>query len=196
MPPPPPAPAVRAPAVPTPAIPALDTGRLTLRGHTLADVDACAAMWADPLVTRHIGGRPSTAEEVWARVLRYAGLWALLGYGYWVVRERASGRFVGEVGLADFRRDLTPSLGGAPEVGWALAPWAHGQGFATEAVRAALAWGDAHLVDHDGTPARSVCLIAPENAASIRVAEKCGFREAGRAAYKGTDTLVFARGGA
>lgn len=170
------------------AVPALDTERLTLRGHTLADFEACAAMWADPLVTRHIGGRPSSEEEVWARVLRYAGLWALLGFGYWVVRERATGRFVGEVGLADFRRDLTPALGDAPEVGWALAPWAHGRGFATEAVRAALAWGDAHL-----GPSRTACLITPENVASIRVAAKCGYRETARATYKGVGTLIFER---
>jgi RimJ/RimL family protein N-acetyltransferase len=171
-----------------PAAPALDTDRLTLRAHTLADAEDSAALWADPLVTRHIGGRPSTAEEAWARVLRYAGLWPLLGFGYWVVRERTSGRFVGEVGLADFRRDLTPPLGGAPEAGWVLAPWAHGRGLATEAVRAALAWADARV----GAP-RLVCLIAPENAASVRVAGKCGFREAARAAYKGADTLVFER---
>jgi RimJ/RimL family protein N-acetyltransferase len=176
------------PSFTTPAAPALDTERLTLRTHTLADFDECAAMWADPLVTRHIGGRPSSEEETWARVLRYAGLWALVGFGYWVVRERASGRFVGEVGLADFRRDLSPRLDGAPEVGWALASWAHGSGFATEAVRAALAWADAHL-----GPVRSVCLIDPANAASIRVAEKCGFHEAARTTYKGADTLIFER---
>ena len=171
-----------------PAVPALDTERLQLRGHTLVDVAECTAMWADPDVTRYIGGRPASAEDTWARVLRYAGLWARLGYGYWVARERGTGRFVGEVGLADFRRDQTPPLDGAPEVGWALAPWAHGQGFATEAVRAALAWSDAHI-----QPARSVCLIHPENAASLRVAEKCGFREAARATYKGAETLVLER---
>jgi RimJ/RimL family protein N-acetyltransferase len=177
--------------MPTPTIqtaPALDTARLTLRGHTPADFDDCAAMWADPLVTRYIGGRPSTPEETWARVLRYAGLWALLGFGYWVVRERGSGRFVGEVGFADFRRDVTPPLGGAPEVGWALATWAHGQGFAMEAIRAALSWGDAHLA-----AARTVCMIDPGNEASVRVAEKCGFRELGRATYKGEDELLFER---
>ncbi len=188
----------RQPAAPT--VPALDTARLTLRGHAVADFAECAAMWADPLVTRYIGGRPATEEEVWARVLRYAGLWVLLGYGYWVVRERGSGRFVGEVGLADFRRDLAPSLEGAPEVGWALATWAHGRGFATEAVRAALAWGDAHFpaeTPHGAAPpGRTVCLIAPENAGSVRVAEKCGFREAARATYKGTETLVFERSAA
>jgi RimJ/RimL family protein N-acetyltransferase len=171
-----------------PAVPVLETGRLILRGHTLADFDESAAMWGDPLVTRHIGGRPSTAEESWARLMRYAGMWALLGYGYWVVRERDGGRFVGEVGLADFRREITPSLDGAPEAGWALAPWAHGRGYATEAVRAALAWGDAHLA-----APRTVCMIAPENSASIHVAEKCGFRELTRATYKGEETLLFER---
>src|SRR4051812_6375028 len=100
--------------------PTLETPRLTLRSHSLTDFDACAAMWGDPLVTQHIGGRPATPEEVWARVLRYAGLWAVLGFGYWIVEERATRRFVGEVGLSDFRRDITPSFGGAAEVGWAL----------------------------------------------------------------------------
>ncbi|HYR09446.1 MAG TPA: GNAT family N-acetyltransferase [Longimicrobium sp.] len=168
--------------------PVIETGRLVLRGHTLADFPESAAMWADPLVTRHIGGRPFTEEESWGRVLRYGGLWALLGYGYWVVRERESGRFVGEVGLAEFRREVTPSLDGAPEAGWVLAPWAHGRGYATEAVRAALSWADANLAA-PGT----ACLIAPENAASIHVARKCGFRERTRGTYKGEETLILER---
>jgi RimJ/RimL family protein N-acetyltransferase len=176
----------------SPDAPSLDTARLTLRAHTLADFDECAAMWGDPFVTRHIGGRPATEEEVWARILRYAGLWALLGFGYWVVRERDSGRFVGEIGLADFHRELTPSLDGVPEMGWALATSAHGRGFATEAVRAALAWGDASLADRPGA-GKTACLIAPENLASIRVAEKCGYHEVVRTTYKGHDTIIFER---
>ena len=170
------------------APPALDTPRLTLRGHTAADFPDCAALWGDTAVVRYIGGRPLSDEDVWARVLRYAGLWALVGFGYWVVRDRATSRFVGEVGLADFRRDVVPPLGDAPEVGWVLAPWAHGRGLATEAVRAALAWSDAAL-----RAPRTVCLIAPENAASIRVAAKCGYQEAGPATYKGAPTVVFER---
>jgi RimJ/RimL family protein N-acetyltransferase len=168
--------------------PVLETERLVLRGHTRADFEECAALWGDAQVTRHIGGRPSTEEEAWARVLRYAGLWVLLGYGYWAVRERETGRFVGDVGLADFHREVTPSLDGMPEAGWVLAPWAHGRGFATEAVRAVLAWGDAHLA-----APRTACLIAPENAASLRVAEKCGFREHARSTYKGEDTIILHR---
>lgn len=170
------------------AIPVLHTARLTLRAHTLADFDESAALWADPLVTRHIGGRPSTAEEVWARLLRYAGLWTLLGYGYWVARETATGRFVGEVGLADFHRDITPSIEGAPEAGWVLAPWAHGHGFATEAVSAVLRWSDINL-----SASRTVCLIDPQNAASVRVAQKCGFRQTACGTYKDQETLILHR---
>jgi RimJ/RimL family protein N-acetyltransferase len=114
--------------------PSFDTDRLSLRRHRREDFDECAAMWADPEVTRHIGGRPFTGEEVWTKLLRYVGHWSVLGFGYWVVRERATGRFVGEVGFADFKRDMIPSIAGVPEVGWVLAPWSRGRGFATEAV--------------------------------------------------------------
>lgn len=173
--------------------PTLETARLTLRRHALTDVDACVAMWGDPLVTRHIGGTPANPEEVWARVLRYAGLWSLLGFGYWIVEERETRRFVGEVGLADFHRDIIPSFDGAAEVGWALAPWAHGNGYATEAVRAALAWGDRNLAGAYRDAGRVVCMIGAANVASIRVAERCGFSSAGVAEYKGGEAGIYSR---
>ena len=106
----------------------------------------------------------------------------------WVAREKGSGRFVGEVGFADFRRDMDPPLGPTPEGGWVLTPAAHGKGYATEAVRAALAWGEAQR-----GWARTVCIINPENAPSLRVAERCGYREIRRATYKGHPDVVLAR---
>ena len=169
---------------PSLAVPAVETERLLFAGHQLADFPDIVRLWADPVVTRFIGGKPCTEEQTWARFLRYAGLWTHLGFGYWVVREKASGRFVGEVGFADFRRDMTPPMGDAPEAGWVLAPWSHGKGFATEAVRAALAWRDGEI--HAG---RTRCIIGPENLASIRVAEKCGFREIARCVYMGPVVL-------
>ncbi|RYG65839.1 N-acetyltransferase, partial [bacterium] len=150
--------------------------------------DDSARMWGDPEVTRYIGGRPSTEQQAWARFLRYPGHWTMLGYGYWVVVEKATGGFVGEVGFADFRREMTPSFHGVPEAGWALAPWAHGKGFATEAVTAALAWADEIILS-----SRSVCLIDPPHAVSIRVAEKCGYRSLGEGTYEGAPTLIFER---
>jgi RimJ/RimL family protein N-acetyltransferase len=170
------------------AIPSIETDRLTLRGHRLDDFAESAAMWADPEVTRWIGGRPQSAEETWARLLRYVGHWSLLGFGYWVIREKASGRFVGEVGFADFRREIEPSIVGRPEIGWVLASWAQGRGFATESVLAALAWGEGHF-----ETTRTICLIHPENAPSLRLAAKCGFIESGRSTYKGEPTILFRR---
>ncbi len=169
-------------------IPTVETARLTLRGHRLEDFAACAAMWADPAVTRHIGGKPLTEEESWARLHRYAGHWALLGFGYWVVEEKASGKFAGEVGFADLKRGLDGALKDAPEIGWVLAPEFHGRGYATEAVRAAIAWGDRHFGS-----VQTICIIAPENRASMRVAEKCGYRELRRTTYKNQPIVVFAR---
>ncbi len=51
--------------------PEIITDRLMMRRHLIDDFDASLAMWSDPAVTRYIGGRPSTAEEVWSRLLRY-----------------------------------------------------------------------------------------------------------------------------
>ena len=114
-------------------VPVLETKRLKLRGHRLNDFPASAAMWADPIVTRHFG-KSFTEEEAWTRFLRYAGHWSLLGFGYWVVEEKATGHFAGEVGFADYKRSIEPPLS-APEIGWVLASQFHGKGYATEAVR-------------------------------------------------------------
>jgi RimJ/RimL family protein N-acetyltransferase len=65
---------------------------------------------------------------------------------------------------------------------------AHGKGYATEAVRAAVECGDAHFES-----ARAACIVAPENLASIRVAVKCGYREFQRTTYRGHPTVMFVR---
>jgi len=147
-------------------------------------------MWSDPEVVRHVGGTPLTEEECWTKFLRYLGHWSLLGFGYWVVEEKGTGAFVGEIGFADYKRDLQPSLKGVPEIGWVLASHAHGKGYATEAVRTIVVWGDAHF-----GPIRTACIIHPENHASIRVAEKCGYREWQNTTYKNHAVKIFIRDG-
>jgi RimJ/RimL family protein N-acetyltransferase len=165
----------------------IQTERLELRRPTLADFEASAAMWADPEVTRFIGNKPQTREQSWARLLRYVGHWELLGYGFLFAFERTSQRFVGEVGLANFERDMTPPVG-AHEAGWVLAAWAHGQGFATEALRAILAWFDATF---PGTPTR--CIIDVANVGSQKVAAKLGYRELDRRTYHDEPMIVYQR---
>ena len=172
------------------AAPALATQRLILRGHRLADFDDYFAMWSDPAVARAIGGGSATRETTWLRFLRYAGHWSLMGFGYWAVEWRETGRFVGEVGFADFRRDIDPSLDGMPEIGWALAREAQGLGLATEAVRAVVTWGDSHF----DPSTRTACLINPDNTASLRIAETFGYREAARTIYKARPIFLLVRG--
>ena len=175
---------------PASEVPVLETARLRLREHRLEDHAACAAVWGDAQVTRFLGGRAFTSEEVWRRMLSWRGLWSMLGYGFWAVEEKDSGRYIGDIGFADFRRELDPSLIGMLEFGWILAPSAHGKGYASEAVAAATAWA-AEKLPH----MRAVCIIAPDNLASIRVAERAGFREWQRSMYHGAPTIVFAREG-
>ncbi len=168
--------------------PTLTTARLTLAPPELADFDDSRAMWADPVVVRHVGGRAFSDEESWTRLMRARGLWDLMGFGYWAVRESSTGRYVGEVGFADLRRDLTPNLFGLPEMGWVLAARSHGQGFGTEAVRAGLAWIDTVLA-----PPVVPCIIDVENTASIALATKVGFTLKTHTVYKGAPIVVMER---
>src|ERR1700736_5753720 len=92
----------------------METERLRLRGHTIEDASKVKALWSDSEVTRYIGGKPLTDEECWSRLLRYVGHWSLLGFGFWIVEEKLTGDFVGEVGFSDYKRDLEPALGAVP----------------------------------------------------------------------------------
>lgn len=169
-------------------VPILQTPRLRLRAHCQGDLPQCAAMWADPQVTRFIGGEPCSEQRTWARLLGYVGHWALMGFGYWVIEQQESGDFVGEVGLADFKRDIVPAMKGCPELGFAIAARFHGKGYATESARAVLSWADAHLPS-----GRTVCLIDPQNVASLRVVEKCGYEVFERGVYGERPALFLAR---
>lgn len=167
--------------------PTLLTARLSLKPSTYADYADMAAMWADQDVVQFIGGNTRDPQDAWFAHLRNRGLWDMLGYGYWIVRERRTETFVGEVGFADFKRGLKPDISGRPEAGWVLAKSAWGKGYAHEATKAAHDWLD------DVMPGRSTCIIDPDNAASIRVAEKIGYREVGPTDYRSEPVLLFER---
>jgi RimJ/RimL family protein N-acetyltransferase len=168
--------------------PVIETARLVLRAHRVADFEDLALMWADPAVLQFIGGVGSERRDSWMRLLRYGGCWPLFGYGYWAVRDKASGRYAGDVGFAQLFREIEPSIDGLPEGGWVFSPWAHGQGLASEALAAALGWLDAQ--GH----ARSVCLIDPGNAASLRLAGRHGYGEAQSVRFRDADNVLLTRG--
>jgi RimJ/RimL family protein N-acetyltransferase len=164
----------------------IETQRLILRRHSLDDFEACLSYASDPEVMRFIGGAAASPEDAWNRLLRYAGHWALMGYGMFVIVEKETGLVVGETGFADFHRSLGPRFDGTPEMAWVLARFAHNRGIATEAAQAALAWFGSNR-----PPSRTVCIINPFNAPSIRVAGKLGFKRFGETVYKGAAVTMF-----
>ena len=170
------------------AIPTLATERLLLRPYRLDDFDAYAAMWADPHVTRFIGGVPFTREQSWTRFLRQIGLWYHLGFGFLAIEDKASGVFAGECGFHDLYRAIEPSIEGTMEAGWGLVPAMQGRGLAEEAMRAALTWAEMH-----GPRDRLTAIIDPGNTASLRVAARLGFVEFARSVYSGNAIVMLER---
>jgi RimJ/RimL family protein N-acetyltransferase len=149
----------------TPAAPIIETSRLTLRGWRPEDLAPYAAMMADAETVRFITrkGLPYSEAQTWGEMALLVGHWQLLGYGMFVVEERATGAFLGRVG------PLQPPGYPGFEIAWGLAPAARGKGYALEAARTAIHWSFARFpLD------RIVSLIHPRNHASQRVAERLG----------------------
>lgn len=145
--------------------PTLGTERLVLRGFLDADLDALAAMNADPAVMRYLGGARSPEWSA-ASIQRCRQQWSELGFGRFVVEDKASGKFAGWVTLEPVElRGYTDDV----EIGWRLVRACWGQGIATEAAAAVLDWAFASL------PVDRVLAVADaENAQSISVMRRLG----------------------
>lgn len=89
--------------------------------------------------------------------------------------------------MLDYRREMSPTFD-APELGWGVAPAFQGQGLAFEALQAALAWTDAYRLEP-----RTVCMISPDNAPSVKLAERVGYRPYAEADYKDSRVTLFER---
>jgi len=166
--------------------PLIETDRLRLRPHCANDLDDSICLWTDEMVCRFTIGSPATRSECWQRILRYIGHWHALGFGYWVVEDKASGAFMGELGFGEFMRGIEPSIEGSLEAGWVLLPEFHRLGYAQEALTEVLSWRDKNF------PSRTVtCLIDPDNAASLRLAERLGFIEQARIDSEVSSSILF-----
>lgn len=166
----------------------IETERLILARPTLADFEDSYAMNSDPGLAEFIGGKPASREDAWNKLLRNIGHWASYRYGMCTVREKAGGAFVGEVGLAHFSRDFGEAFDPFPEAAWVLARAAHGKGYATEGAAAMHSW-----MLQSQNPLRTVCIIHPDNRASIRVAERLGYVGFGAVDYRGARLTMLQR---
>jgi ribosomal-protein-alanine N-acetyltransferase len=165
----------------------LRTPRLRLRPFTEADAAAHLALYRDPEVTRQLGGGPFLGEQVAARsrraIDRFLRHWAEKGFGVFAVEELRTGRFLGQCGL-----NTVDELGEI-EVLYGLERAAWGRGLATEAARAALAYG----FEAARLP-RIVAVTRPGHAASRGVMEKLGMRYEREVEVFGIHAVLYAIG--
>jgi RimJ/RimL family protein N-acetyltransferase len=144
-------------------IPRLETERLAMREWRASDIDAFAKIYGDAEVMRYLGGEPLARNDAWRNMASAAGHWMLRGYGLWVVERKSDAAVIGRVGLIN--AEGWPGL----EVGWTLGRPYWGSGYATEAARAAMAYG---FITQNTD--KLISLIAPENKASQAVARRLG----------------------
>jgi ribosomal-protein-alanine N-acetyltransferase len=146
----------------------LRTARLRLRAWRASDRVPFARMNADPRVMEHFPA-PLAAAESDALLERIRAHFAARGFGLWAAEVPGGPDFIGFVGLSvpGFEAAFTPCV----EVGWRLAAEHWGRGYATEAARAALAFGFGSL----GLP-EVVSFTVAANERSRRVMERLGMR--------------------
>lgn len=142
-------------------IPVIQTERLILRAPRESDHPAMVAFYASDR-SRFVGG-PCDAFDAWGRLMAGLGHWALRGYGWWVVEERATGAVAGRLGVG-FSHGWDE-----PELGWHIYEGFEGRGLAMEGALAArhhanTVWGMGPLISY----------IVPENTRSRALAERMG----------------------
>ncbi|WP_285295387.1 GNAT family N-acetyltransferase [Aureimonas altamirensis] len=166
----------------------IETERLILSPPTIDDFECSLAMHRHETMARYTGGQLLGREDVWRKLLQGIGHWTTYGYGIFVVRGKADCAFIGEVGLAHFRRGLGEAFEASPEAAWMIEPAAHGRGYAKEAAERAHRW---MATEH--AMSRSVCIVHPDNSGSIRVADSLGYERIGQVSYRDADPFMFER---
>jgi len=147
----------------------LVTERLDLRVPAKDDLWAMWAITADPATGRYLGSVHARPDH-FQRFSRNAGSWLLYGYGSFMVHDRATGELIGNAGMFHSFRGLGDDFDDSVEAGWILRADRVGLGLAHEAMTAVLAW-----FEREHGAQRIVCMTAPDNAPSIRLAGRLGF---------------------
>lgn len=150
-------------------VPTINTPRMSLRAMRAEDFARFAQIWATPEVVTHISGKPWPKARSWDAFLRNAGHWQIVGFGQWAVHVHGQPEMVGQSGFFFGSRGLGQDFDPFPEAGWVLHPASQGQGLGLEAARAAHDWFDRVIAG------RTVCMITPDNAGSLRIAEALGY---------------------
>ena len=148
-------------------IESLETERLLLRPLRMSDAAAIFAYASDPEVSRNVRFRTHRKIAESRAFLRFVMKRYRSGAEpVWGIELKADRRVIGSIGMVDWRRNHRRA-----EMGYALHRDSWDRGIATEAARAVVAFG---FVKMDLNRIEAGCY--PQNPASARVLEKCGFK--------------------
>lgn len=163
----------------------LETKRLILKQHELADFDNLLALRSDPDVMKYIGDGSTHTEEQVKRFLNTTIPYQEKhGIGFCSVFEKESGNFIGQAGLFHLGyADEQPEI----EIAHRLHKACWGKGYATELAKALIRWGFDHLsVD------KLIAVVDPANVASQKVLKKAELDFRGkRKWYDGRELIWF-----
>jgi RimJ/RimL family protein N-acetyltransferase len=159
----------------------LETERLMLRWFREDHYEELCKISADAEVMRFLGdGKPLTPLESWRQLASFMGHWYFRGYGVWAVEEKSTGKLVGRIGF------MNPKGWPGFELGWTLGRDSWGKGYATEGARRAL-----QHVFTEMNRDHVISLIAPDNVASIKVAERIGEKVEGETEFMNRKVLIY-----
>ena len=139
----------------------------TMRPIEASDLDALAAIWVDPEVTRFLPSRgvPISREKTEKALVSFLEHWQTRGYGIWAIVKNTSSEMVGYCGLRYLDElDEVEVLYGLDKAYW-------GRGIATQATKASISYGF-NVTNLD----RIIAMALPDNQASKRVMEKSGLQ--------------------
>ncbi len=157
------------------------TARLLLRRMGEEDLDELTHMHLDARVMATLGGVRSPDEtKEWLE--RQIGHWQRCGFGLWMARDRATGRFAGRGGLHYVEIDGREEV----EVGYSFLPEFWGQGLATELACESVRTAFTVLYLPE-----LVCFTLPTNHASQRVMQKAGFRYERETTWKNLPHVLY-----
>ncbi len=144
----------------------LETHRLILRRLLPGDLDSLFALYSDREIRRYFPEGVLTYEETKEELE-----WFLNGHpahpelGLWATLHKETNQFIGRCGLLPWTIEQRPEV----EVAYLLAKEFWGQGLGTEAARAIVHYGFEQL-----KLSRLICMMYPENQASVKVARNIG----------------------
>jgi ribosomal-protein-alanine N-acetyltransferase len=163
----------------------LETDRLSLRRLLPEDLDNLYAFYSDPEIRRYFPEGTLTYDET-----REELEWFLNGHpshpelGLWATIHKETGQFIGRCGLLPWTIDGREEV----EVAYLLAKEYWRQGLGSEAARGILEYGFEHL-----GLSRLICMIDPENQASIGVATNIGMTFEREAVDEKGPFLIYSR---